>query len=102
MTRLRIVRAVLIAVALVLWFVSQSLLAHRPAPGGYAKDPVHSLTAPLHQSLLDHPRAANAVLIVSSAFIDVFGLFLLTAAIFGRTIRPFLGLILLFALRQVF
>jgi membrane-associated phospholipid phosphatase len=88
--------------ALVLWFVSQSFLAHRPAPGGRVNDTVHALTAPLHQSLLDHPAAANAVLIVSSAFIDVFGLFLLATAIFGTTMRPFLGLILLFTLRQVF
>ena len=37
----------------------------------------------------------------SSAVIDLLGLFLLGAAIFGPTFRPFVGLLLLYALRQL-
>ena len=41
------------------------------------------------------------LLIVSSALIDVLGVWLLVVSLFGRTVRPFLGLLLLFALRQI-
>src|SRR5258705_306053 len=44
---------------------------------------------------------ADASLIASSAVIDLLGLFLLGAAIFGPTFRPFVGLLLLYALRQL-
>ena len=46
-------------------------------------------------------RAANALLILSSALIDALGLFLLGQWLFGGSVRPFLGLFLLMALRQV-
>jgi len=45
--------------------------------------------------------AANRLLVASSAIIDALGLFLLGSAVFGATVRPFLGLLLLFVLRQV-
>jgi hypothetical protein len=44
---------------------------------------------------------ADALLIVSSAVIDLLGVFLLGSAIFGPTFRPFIGLLILFALRQL-
>jgi hypothetical protein len=47
------------------------------------------------------PAAANALLIVSSALIDALGLFLLGRWLFGGSVRPFLGLFLLMALRQL-
>jgi membrane-associated phospholipid phosphatase len=62
---------------------------------------VHVFSAPLHHYLFQHAGAANALLIISSAFIDLFGIFLLARSIFGPTIRPFLSLLILFALRQV-
>jgi hypothetical protein len=40
-------------------------------------------------------------LIVSSAVIDAIGLFLLGSWIFGGSVRPFLGLLLLLGLRQM-
>src|SRR6267378_6870577 len=45
-------------------------------------------------------RAANALLIVSSALIDALGLFLLGRWLFGGSVRPVLGLFLLMTLRQ--
>jgi hypothetical protein len=48
-----------------------------------------------------YPRWANALLIVSSALIDGLGLFLFTWSVVGPSIRPFLGLCVLFGLRQV-
>ncbi len=40
-------------------------------------------------------------MIVSSAVIDGLALWMLGKAIFGRTLRPFVGILILFALRQV-
>jgi hypothetical protein len=64
-------------------------------------DVVHLWTAPLHDYLIDNPRAANALLITSSAVVDLVGVGLLALSIFGRSVRPFVGLFLLFALRQI-
>jgi hypothetical protein len=50
--------------------------------------------------LRENPAWAKALLIASSLVIDLLGVFLLGWAILGPTIRPFLGLLMLFALRQ--
>jgi hypothetical protein len=95
------VRALLVAMGLVVWFWTQSLIGQRAISGQTIGDELHVLTAPAHQYLLDHPRAANGLLIASSAVIDLFAIFLLGRAIFGPTFRPFIGLLMLFALRQI-
>jgi hypothetical protein len=94
-------RAAFIAVGLCAWYWSQSLIGRREAPDCGVGDAVHHWTAHLHDALLTHPRAANTLLIASSAVIDLVGVSLLAASLFGRTVRPFLGLLLLFALRQI-
>jgi hypothetical protein len=94
-------RALLVALGLAAWFWTQSLIGHRAFPEQGIGDGLHALTAPAHRYLLDHPRAANGLLITSSAFIDLFAIFLLGRAIFGPTLRPFVGLLMLFALRQL-
>jgi hypothetical protein len=62
---------------------------------------VHDWTAGLHDWFTRHTRAANVVLMISSAFIDLFGVFMLAWALFGPTIRPAVGMLLLFAFRQI-
>src|SRR2546422_6974832 len=62
---------------------------------------MHLWTAALNRSLRARPATANALLIATSAVIDGLGLFLLASAIFGPTIRPFLGLLIVYVLRQV-
>lgn len=94
-------RAGVVVAALVLWFWTQKLLARRPDPGGSVGDRLHEWTAPLHRWLAARPLAADRTLAVSSALVDLFGLYLLGAAVLGPTIRPFLALAALFALRQV-
>jgi hypothetical protein len=94
-------RAVLVAAGLGLWFWTQRLIGQRPWPVGGIGDVVHTWTAPLNRYLLACPRVADALLIVSSAVIDLLGVFLLGSAIFGPTFRPFIGLLMLFALRQL-
>jgi len=87
--------------ALALWFWTQSLIAARPLPASGIGDGLHQLTAPLNAYFLQHAHAANVLLIVSSGIIDLLALFLLGAWLFGRSVRPFLGLFILLALRQL-
>jgi hypothetical protein len=94
-------RAAAIAAGLGLWFWTQRLLAGRTPAGPGIADRAHEWTAPLHDRLAARPRAANAVLIASSAGIDVFGVWLLGAALLGPTLRPFLALLALYLLRQL-
>lgn len=94
-------RVLLIALSLGAWFWTQALLAQRAFPEGCLGDRVHELTAPWNRYLGDHPKAADRLLIVTSALIDLLGLFLMGLALLGPSLRPFLGLLLLFALRQL-
>ena len=99
--RLWALRALLVALGLAAWFITQGLIGSRVYHGGI-EDEVLILLAPVHTYLLAHIAARNALLISSSAIIDLLAMFILARAIFGSTIRPFLGLLLLFALRQIF
>ena len=94
-------RAAVVAGALVIWFWTQSLIARKAAAKDGIGDVVHDLTARWHRHLSENPRAANTALIVSSIFIDLFGLALIGAAIFGSTFAPFLAIIILFSMRQI-
>jgi hypothetical protein len=93
-------RIAFVAAGLAAWFGTQALIGKRSFPEGAVGDAVHLWTDPLHDYLIDHPRAANALLITSSAVIDLVGVSLLCLAIFGKSVRPFLGLLMLFILRQ--
>lgn len=102
-------RAVIVAVGLGLWFFTQSLIGSRTisadAAAGSAAissgDYLFRITRPLNDYLLANSRAADILLITSSAAIDIVGVWLIATSIFGPSIRPFVGLLLLFALRQI-
>jgi membrane-associated phospholipid phosphatase len=95
-------RLAVIAVALVIWFWTQRLIAARGSPGhGGIGDWIHDLTAGWHAWLLEHPRAADRLLIASSLFIDLFGLFMIGASLFGQSFAPFLGILIVFLMRQI-
>ena len=94
-------RVIFTAVALIVWFYTQSLIGARPLPASGIGDGLHRLTAPLNSYFLTHASAANALLIVSSGLIDLLALFLLLRWLFGASVRPFLGLFLLMVMRQV-
>ena len=85
---------------LVGWFASQSLISGRGLKEGGIGDGIHELCAPWHRWLLAHPRCADAVLIVSSACIDLLGIFLIGVSVFGPSMRPFAAMIVLFLMRQ--
>jgi len=94
-------RAVFVVVALAAWFSTQAMLGSRPDREEVVGDEIHDAMVDVHRYLIDHPEAANGLLIGTSAIIDALGIFLLGATIFGRTLRPFIGLLILFAMRQV-
>jgi hypothetical protein len=96
-----LLRLVVAAIVLGLWFWTQSLLGARIAPPNGIGDAVHNWTAGLNSYFSQNLGAANALLILSSALIDALGLFLLARWLFGGSVRPFLGLFLLIALRQL-
>jgi hypothetical protein len=100
--RRRLVRRLLLTgIVVALWFWTQSLIGARIAPTAGVGDGLHNLTAGLNSYFAQNSRAANALLIVSSGLIDALGLFLLGRWLFGGSVRPFLGLFLLMALRQL-
>src|SRR5215469_11439080 len=94
-------RAAVVAGALVAWFWTQALIARKSAPKAGVGDLVHELTARWHQYFSTNPRAARAALITSSLFIDLVGLSLIGAALFGPTFAPFLAILIVFGLRQI-
>jgi len=96
-----ILRLVVAALVLTLWFWTQSLIGARSASAIGIVDAVHNLTAGLNSYFFQNPVASNALLIVSSALIDALGLFLMGRWFFGGSVRPFLGLFLLMTLRQL-
>jgi PAP2 superfamily C-terminal len=77
------------------------LIGARSVPDAGIGDRLHAVTASANTYLHGHPAAANSLLIVSSGVIDLLGIFLLSKWIFGASIRPFLGLVIVLGLRQI-
>jgi len=96
-----LLRFLVTGIVLVLWFWTQSLIGARTAPTSGVGDALHNLTAGLNSYFAHNTGAANVLLVASSALIDALGLFLLGRWLFGGTVRPFLGLFLLMAFRQL-
>jgi hypothetical protein len=94
-------RIALTSCALLVWFWSQRLIGARGTSDLAIGDRIHTATASANLYLHAHPAAANVLLIVSSAIVDVLGIFLLARWIFGASLRPFLGLVIVLGLRQI-
>jgi len=95
------IRLAVTTVALIIWFWTQSLIGARGLPGTVIGDRLHSATTSANSYLQGHPSAVNLLLIVSSGIIDLLGVFLLSRWIFGASVRPFLGLVIVLGLRQI-
>ncbi len=93
-------RAVCVALGLGAWYRTQAWIARRAFPEGRIGDKLHELSGPLNRFLQEHPRWADRLLVSTSALIDLLGVFLLARAVLGPSVRPFLGLLILFVLRQ--
>jgi hypothetical protein len=96
-----IVRIALVVAGLGIWFITQHLITFRPTGTGRIGDGIHTLTWRCNRYLNEHPKAADALLILSSLGIDLLGLFVFYQSIFGPSVRPFVGLMILFILRQL-
>src|SRR5258708_12033749 len=94
-------RLIVTALVLGVWFWTQSLIGARSLPATGIGDAIHQWTAPLSSYFYENLRAANALLIVSSALLDALGLFLLGSWLVGRTVRPSFRVVLLMPLRQL-
>ena len=98
------VRSALVVAGIAAWYITQALLAKRVPKVAYEvplTDGMHVLTARIHHRYFTNEAAGNRLLIISSLVIDLLGAYLLFTAIFGESIRPYLGLVMLFALRQI-
>jgi len=98
------VRVVLVIAGIAAWYLTQALLAKRVPKVAYEvplTDGIHVLTRRIHHRYFTNLAAGNRLLIASSLVIDLLGAYLLTTAIFGESIRPYVGLVMLFALRQI-
>ena len=98
------VRVGFVVAGIAIWFWSQAVLGKRVpkvAVEAPLTDGVHVLTAPIHRRYFTNVAAGNRLLIASSLVIDVLGAYLIGSAIFGASIRPYLGLVMIFALRQI-
>lgn len=84
------------------WFKTQTMLEARKNNRDEITDLLHTISEPLNRYFKKNRSAADKLLIISSAFIDIFGLFILLYALFGASIRPFVSLLILFTLRQLF
>src|SRR5207237_9467314 len=91
-------RVLLILVGVGLWYWTQKLISRKVDLGAGVGDRLHDLTTPLHAWFTRNPGATNVTLIVTSALIDAIGIFLLGSAILGSSLRPFIAVLVLFAL----
>ncbi len=98
------VRGGLVAAGIIVWYWSQAVLGKRVPKVAHEvplTDGIHVLTARFHHRYATNVAAGNRLLIASSLVIDLLGFYLLASAIFGESIRPYIGLVLVFALRQI-
>jgi hypothetical protein len=93
-------RVLAVIAGLGLWYWTQSLIGARGFPEGCVWDALHEATAGLNRWLAEQAWRGDALLISSSLVIDLIGVFLLGSSLFGGSSRPFLGLLVIFALRQ--
>lgn len=94
-------RISVIAVALVVWFWTQKVIGGKADRCDGIGDAIHDLTSRWHAWFTEHPKAADRALILSSLFIDGFGLFLIVSSILGPSFAPFLGVLIVFSMRQI-
>lgn len=98
------VRVGLVIAGIILWYWTQALIGKRVPAVAYEvplTDGMHVLTARIHKRYFTNFAAGNRLLIASSLVIDLLGAYLIGSSIFGPSIRPYLGLVMIFALRQI-
>ena len=94
-------RIIFIACMIVLWFFTQWLIGSRGLPNNGIQDKIHIWTRGWNEKLNASPRVVRILLISSSFVIDCLGIYMIAFGIFGSSVAPFLGLVLIFSLRQL-
>ncbi len=89
-----------ILAGIVLFFSVQELIAEKFVLICGIFDFFQDLFLPLNQMISAHPHWGDAILIIMNTILDSLTVFLLMMTIIRRDIRPFLGVILFFTLRQ--
>ena len=98
------VRAAFVAAGIAAWYWTQAVLGKRVPKVAYEvplTDGLHVLSARIHERYATNIAAGNRLLIASSLVIDLLGAYLIGSALLGPSIRPYLGLVMVFALRQI-
>lgn len=93
-------RLAAVVALIAIWHLSQHLLGRRGLPEHGIGDKIHIWMTPLHHFLEQNAWAVRALLISSSAGIDILGLSVLYIGIFGESFGPIVGLFMLLVLRQ--
>lgn len=90
-------------IGIAIWYYTQKKLGekHQKQNQNEIVDSVHLWTATLNKKLHQNPAVSRALLISSSLVVDALGFFLLYQALFSKTVRPLLGLFIVFGLRQI-
>ncbi len=94
-------RLVCIAIAILVWFITQRLIAKRANSTSGMYDYIHLRTERINRYLLANPKAADSLLILSSLLIDLLTLYVLYQSLFGASFKPFIGLFILLLGRQI-
>lgn len=88
--------------AFLIWIFTQKLIGKRQTTNlNEFSDMILDRTARVNHWLHQSARASQFLLLSSSLIVDFLGLFLIYQGIWGNSIRPLLGLVFVFSLRQL-
>jgi hypothetical protein len=93
------IRLAIIALALSVCEWSEMVVGKRIHPNSLV-DYMHEFFTPVNAMLHANPHLANVTLAAITLVVDIAGISLIMLAIFGKSIRPFIGICLLYGLRQ--
>src|SRR5690242_13799282 len=91
------VRGALVVAGIGAWYWTQAVLGKRVPNVAHEvplTDGVHVLAARMHARSATNVAAGNRLLIASSLVIDLLGVYVIGSALFGASIRPYLGLVM--------
>ncbi|KAJ4461410.1 putative phosphatase PAP2 family protein [Paratrimastix pyriformis] len=95
-------RLLIVAFGMVAWFATQAILGQRLVnPDDPISDGIFLLTEQINKYLNENKAVAHGLLIATSVVIDCVVTFMIAISIFGKTMRPFIAMIILFTCRQV-